>query len=319
MAGTHEYGQVPAFVIKNDEQDLAGKEVCLFVSYCPNGEIGPGLEFFLSAIKSQNIFVILCLISEGPQIELASDRLAMCSAVLYRQNIGYDFAAWAAMLRALPDLWNARRLYFSNDSILGPNKSFPAMIEKVRSEPADFIALTANWMDTYHAQSYFFVLNERAIKNHSVQDFWLDLPDYESKRKVIILCEQRQLALYQEIGLKTCILFDEVDAGCAPLVDPARFNPTHHAWRHLLEAGFPFMKADMFYRPSTSPKGWSGYFDDRERVYLKFQLDEIVQSRFPIMSHISRNAGSKGALRRFGLMLRSLWKRFKCWRSFSGM
>lgn len=319
MAGTREDRQVPAFIIRNDDQEFAGKEVCLFVSYCPNGKVGPGLEFFLSAINSQNISIVLCLITEVQQIEIPSDRLSMCSAVLYRQNIGYDFAAWAAMLRALPDLWNARRFYFSNDSILGPNKSFPSMVERIRSEPDDFIALTANWMDTYHAQSYFFVLNERAIRNNAVKDFWLGLPDYESKRKVIILCEQRQLALYQEIGLETRILFDAVDAGCAPLIDPARFNPTHHAWRQLLEAGFPFMKADMFYRPSTSPKGWSGHFDERERTYLKFQLDEVVQSRFPIMTGSSGNARSKGPFRRIGLKLRSLWKRFKCWKSFSGM
>lgn len=271
-----------ATILYDDGFDPSQKEVCLFVAYAPDGTIGQGLSYLIGSFDKMNIAVVLCLITEKPAPEISNETRSICRMVLARRNTGYDFGAWAGMLRAVPALWNANRLYFVNDSILGPNENFESMIQKIRSQSESFIALTANWIDFYHAQSYFFVLNRDALTNQRVKSFWNNLPDYKDKITVIRQCEQRQLGLIADAGLSSHILFP-VDL--RHMAKAGRFNPTHHAWKELLESGFPFLKADLFYRRKISIRGWSNFFPEPYRQMVNQQVKEIMSTRFPLTIH----------------------------------
>ena len=61
-----------------------------------------------------------------------------------RQAKGYDFAAWAHMLRLHPELFAAKIMYLTNDSVIGPidQSEFSDVISQIRDSKADVIALT---------------------------------------------------------------------------------------------------------------------------------------------------------------------------------
>lgn len=256
---------------------VKGADVCLFVAYCPDGKVGPGLQYFLQKFIEQDIKVVLCLIVEDEAVTVNVADLTMCSSIVVRKNTGYDFGAWAGTLRTLPQLWEAKRLFFVNDSILGPNQNFGSLISNIRASSEDFIALTANWIDVYHAQSYFYVYQSNALQNETIRKSWDDLPDFPSKLDVIRECEQRQLRLICECGLNHRIMFPlNEKTAFLSAAEKDSFNPTHHAWGELVANGFPFLKADLFYRSKQNLSGWNRSFD---HDVIRLQLDVILSSR----------------------------------------
>lgn len=298
-------------------------DVCLFVAYCPDGRIGLGLQFFLKKIIEQDIKAVLCVVVENEAVTVNVADLTMCSSIVVRKNTGYDFGAWAGTLRTLPQLWEAKRLFFVNDSILGPNENFGSLIAKIRASSEDFIALTANWIDVYHAASYFFVYQNDALKNVEIKEYWRNLPDFPSKVDVIRNCEQYQLGLFKSENLSSKIMFLMSEV-LAQLSDSKRqkFNPTHDAWRNLLNEGFPFIKADLFYRSGKDLTGWGQYF---QKSAVLEQIGEILQSRlFETSRNVRKNHSSLFVIKfiigedRF-FELRWKWKKWKTMRKASEM
>ena len=111
-----------------------------------------------------------------------------------RKNGGFDFAVWAAALADRPDIWNASRIYFVNDSILGPLRGFQDVLTRIRSSDADFVALTDSFDSKHHVQSYFFVLQGQALSNWVVRKFWRQVRVLAMKDSVISAYELTQLA-----------------------------------------------------------------------------------------------------------------------------
>jgi lipopolysaccharide biosynthesis protein len=302
---------------------LKGADVCLFVAYCPDGKVGSGLQYFLQKFVEQDIKVVLCLIVEAEDVAVNVADLPMCSSVLVRRNVGYDFGAWAGTLRTLPQLWEAKRLFFVNDSILGPNKNFGSLVEKIRGSSEDFIALTANWIDVYHAQSYFYVYQNNALRNNAIRKFWWELPDLPSKVQVIQECEQYQLELFRSVNLSSKIMFS-MSGVLAELSAKKRqkFNPTHDAWRELLAEGFPFMKSDLFYKTGHDISGWGLYFQETN---AEKQVTEILASRLSVSSSSLRHNHSSLSAIKFIIgeqcffELRRRWKKWKAMRRIRAM
>jgi len=226
--------------------DPREKKMALLCVYAPTGLMGPSTVVYLNALTLSGYAVVVCAAVED-ELRLDEAHLDNAQAIVVRKNAGYDFAAWAATLTALPQLWNAQAMLFTNDSVWGPIKSFPAVMERIEHSSADFVALTDSYQIKYHTQSYFFVLKGRALTHPSVQVFWSTMLAYQRKDHVIL---HGELALYE--------LIDSLDDVTVEVLFPAtqlfakndplelfRVNPTHHAWRILIEQGFPFMKAEL--------------------------------------------------------------------------
>lgn len=267
-------------VWKQSSGNFAGREVCLFISFAPIGRIGCGVQYFANCIMDCGIDVILCVVTDSEIDSLAVPCFNRYSEIYSRPNRGYDFAMWAAVLKANPSLWEAERIYFANDSLLGPLFDLNSMIDRIRSSRVDFIALTANEIDFYHAQSYFFVLQNSALRNFEVRKFWAALPEYSHKQFVIRNCEQMQLAVYRGAGLSFEILFDLPKVVAHLTLEERKFfNPTKDAWRELIEDGFPFIKADLVYRWRIHPDLPDSVSKDRRKI-MRDQLSEIITARF---------------------------------------
>jgi len=233
-----------------------GKEVCLFIAFVPKGRLLPGAIAMVQALAASGVAVLVCAAVEdmGASLDLAG--LDCAAAVIKRRNGGYDFAAWSAVLGSLPELWSAERLFFVNDSILGPLHGLDALLAKIRSSDADFVALTESYEIRHHSQSYFFVFQKAALVSDAIRAFWREVQVEKTKSDVIQKYEVALLERVRDIaGLTAEILFS-LDS-LFPGVDCSRIrkiNPTIHLWEHLINCGFPFLKAELLYaNPLRAP------------------------------------------------------------------
>jgi hypothetical protein len=148
-------GAVDYRVVKKP-QVIAAEQNVIFVTYLPR-RCGQGTHRrLLRALKSSGLSVTL--IAAVPDLHdniVGLDCDGLDGIVIH----GYDFSAWAHILRIWPDLWDATLLIFANDSVYGPLRAelLQAIIGTVHAAPADFVELTDGCeRDRWHIQSYFF-------------------------------------------------------------------------------------------------------------------------------------------------------------------
>lgn len=147
-----------------------------------------------------------------------------------RANEGWDWAAWAHVLALNGDLDNAAILYWLNDSMIGPvnQKSFRAIVERVRASRAAIVGLTASHEFGWHLQSYFLAFKHPALQFRSLREFLREVVSLPTRERVIHSYEIPFTRNIEEMGLTTEALF-------AP---NRKNNPTIHSWKQLLHEGF---------------------------------------------------------------------------------
>ncbi len=210
-------------------------EMALFVTHAPDGRLKPHVRPHLDALRRNGVDVILLVAGEAGLVEAAA---AGPLAGLYaRANAGFDFAAWAHLLKLLPELWDAPGLYLLNDSVIGPlgETAYSAMMARIRASAADVVGLTESREHRWHLQSYFLFLRVTALRHAQIQAFFNAVRIVQDKQAVI---DDYEVALAGEAvaaGLKVEALFRK----------GAETNPTLFAWRDLLADGFPFLKASV--------------------------------------------------------------------------
>lgn len=221
---------------------MAGKDVCLLVGYAPKSMASPAAIRLANALVAENCEVRLCLTVNDEKLPVSHIGLDAAVKVMVRRNAGYDFAAWADMLRADPKLWNARRLIFANDSLIGPFAGFPAMMQRLRKSKADFIGLVESRRRNHHFQSFFFAYQKTGLKHPDIRAFWNNMPVLADKRDVVSQCELKLLDLAKQAGLTWQALF----ALDTLFPDAAHeLNTCFYFWERLILSGFPFIKTEV--------------------------------------------------------------------------
>ena len=94
-------------------------EISLFVTHSPDGQLKPHVRHYLSALGGEGIRPVL-IVAADSEFREDDTLLDLLDGLYVRQNAGYDFAAWAHVLRAQPQLLRADILYLINDSTIGP-------------------------------------------------------------------------------------------------------------------------------------------------------------------------------------------------------
>ena len=209
------------------------REIALFVTHPLAGRLKPHVHAHLEALGRAGVDVVLVVAGEADVAETAA--AGPLAGVYLRANVGFDFAAWAHLLKLLPELWDAPGLYLVNDSVIGPigEQAYQAMMHGVRSSTADVVGLTESRERGWHLQSYFLFLRPTALRHARIQSFFNAVRSVGDKQAVI---DGYELALAGEAvaaGLKVEALFRK----------GAETNSTLFAWRSLLAEGYPFLKA----------------------------------------------------------------------------
>ena len=218
---------------------------------------------------------VVVVVSDDPARVRRGDQLAFADAVLLRLNNGYDFGAWSDAIRRLgPALRDLPLLATVNDSVFGPLRSFPTMLQAVEAAPADVIGLTESQELGRHFQSYVLFFKARALRDPVFGRFWGSVRPGD-RQFVIDHYETQLLPIMEQAGL-TCASLFPPPAGVTN-------NPTLQGWRALIEAGFPYVKIELLRRNpfGADLTGWrallaaEGYDPVMAEAYLRTLPDAI--------------------------------------------
>jgi lipopolysaccharide biosynthesis protein len=245
--------QARLHAIKPIDQSLAG-EVCFFVSFSPSPRLKLHVQVHIEHLLRAGVHVVLVLNTDlGPeQFALDAEFLQRLSGVFVRENVGFDFAAWAHLYSLCDGIDRWTRLFLVNDSIVGPLSAvdFGRVIERVRNSGADVVGLTENETPLRHVQSFFLVLNASALRNAVVQGIFARILSLPTKGQVIDVYETRLTQVLIRGGLRCEALF-------APMSkDPHTANDTYFRWDGLIRTGFPYIKTSVLaeFRNSAAVK-----------------------------------------------------------------
>ena len=214
-------------------QPVAGETVALFVAHAPDGAVKPNVGPYIEALAQAGVKVVLIAAADRPfGIDPALE--ARLAGGFVRENRGYDFAAWAHVMRAEPGLFAAETLLLVNDSLIGPASALQlkAVLDRIAASPADVVGATDSRELGWHLQSFFLAFKRRALSSVAMQAFFQAVRSLDDKDQVIRAYEVRLAQAMQAGGLECAALFPSAHGA----------NPTLTGWRDLIAAGFPFVK-----------------------------------------------------------------------------
>lgn len=209
--------------------------VCLLVSYTADGRFWPHVLSYARSLRASGCRVVLIATTDRADLRCLDPGPETADALVVRENHGYDFAAWASVLRLWPRLWDCEALWFANDSVYHTPARFPAFAARIAVARAPVVAATASDLFAPHFQSYFFVLKREALGLAGTRAFFSGVRALADKNAVI-----RAYEVPLEEALKAAGAEVEVLSGAA-----AAGNATLTGWHTLVEAGLPFLKVQL--------------------------------------------------------------------------
>jgi hypothetical protein len=214
--------------------------VCLFVSYSPRGRVKNYVRLHLDRLRACGISVFFIMVADRPTLLNLRERIGPAVGLVVRQNLGFDFGAWADVLRAFPALWEADALLLVNDSIFGPFGPYPDIFRRILTNKADLIGLTESTELQRHYQSYFLTFRGAALRSSALREFWEGVENLPTKRNVIDHYEIKLLDRCVSSGLSAEAIFPSVSGGYVPTR-----NPTQAGWLDLINLGYPYIKIEL--------------------------------------------------------------------------
>ncbi len=236
------------FYILKHPGNLKGRDVCLYAAYAPKSKMTKSILAAVNALIAQDIDVILCLAVEDTTADFFITEFDGLAGVIVRENGGYDFSTWGCGTRLLPECFDARRLFFINDSVFVMPDLLPTFFEKVRSGTADIIAATESFQHQHHVQSYFLTLQGSALQSDALKNYWRTIETLSNKSEVVRAHELKLLARAKEdwnLGVQSIFGMQTIFPQAA-FEDYALLNISHTYWDYLVSCGLPFVKVELF-------------------------------------------------------------------------
>ncbi len=245
--------------------DFIPSTKCVLISHFdPIGVFDDVFIYYVTALKKLNfdIYIITTCI-ELDKNSLKST-LKLANVIIHRENIGLDFASWAAAIKKYNILKKYDSVLLTNDSIKGPLFNLNTYLDFF--ENSDGLGgFTESSIIKPHLQSYFLYINQKLVKKRYLQKFF---------NKILILKDKKDIILFYEIGLSQIVLSngDKLTPYISiknsySLVDPKyrneTFRPTTHAWYPIIKRyRFPFIKRVVL----TDASKLNIYFNSLEKI-----------------------------------------------------
>ena len=242
---------------------VLGPRVVVLCHFDPEGAVRDDLMTYLAELAACGFAVVV--VSNGQLDNLASSRLRrLCTAVLERRNLGYDFGAWRDAMETLglprPD---TECLLLANDSVYGPFAPLRPVLDRIDFARADVWSMTDSREIGYHLQSYFLAFGAAALRHKTWRDFWRSVRPVPSKQWTIRHCEIGLSRHLGRAGLRMAALFSTTEFnGAGPPI-----NPCIGLWRELLAAGDPFLKRELLRDNPADDRGVDAW---RNSVLARF-------------------------------------------------
>lgn len=246
--------------------------VVLFVTFTPTSHLRPHIIYHLNAFREADLSTFLIIAADSPSVEIDENVYALSSAILKRENKGFDFAAWAHVLKLYPELLQKKSLILANDSAFGPftKNIFVEMLKGMHASNCDIIGLTENEEFGRHLQSFFLLLKRTAITSSAFKNFIDNIVSFRNKEDVIYEYETQFTRQMVERGLLCEAFYDSIDST----------NPTYYRWRDLIETGFPYLKISVLLGDAVR-RGVLGWRDQlRRQGYSTVTADRVLAENY---------------------------------------
>ncbi len=253
------------------EPHLSGRKVCIFVAFAPTGRLLPYTLRYLAELNKNGFYVVLVVNQIGIH-RLQAEVHSLTRTVILRDNIGFDFGAWRDVAARFPSVWKAEILLFANDSVVGPFSGFNRIIERVTESTSPLFFLTESEFSERHFQSYWWGIKGTGLTNPVFRAFFESIKDLTDKTAAVYMYEVFFRHVCEKLGGMTSLcLFPLLTLTVADSDIRQTFNPTHHFWRELLEAGFPFIKVDFCRKNVSGPaaRAW-------EKAIIEFGGNHVL-------------------------------------------
>jgi SAM-dependent methyltransferase len=253
--------------VRGEPGSLKGKSVVLLCGYAPDGRPSPALLSLNRAFASHGLDVHICLAVSPFTETIETSGLEQATTVSMRHNDSFDFGIWASQLNALPEIWDAERIIFANDSVILVNDdAFSSMMDSLQNDESEFIALTESNSPCHHSQSYFFQIQGTALHDWRLRSFWAGVKSGLDKDAVINNYELTMMrTVQQNQNLRAKVLFGFQNLFPNGFADGTPVgNASHYLWERLLMKGMPFVKAELLHRnPMNLPlMHWRNVLED---------------------------------------------------------
>ncbi len=222
----------------------AADELCIFVTHAAVPELKAHVVDHVRSLCEAGVEVLLVVNTdlEPGTIDIPATMQSRLYGCMIRQNVGFDFAAWAHGYTLIDARTVRRRLYLINDSIVGPldDAAYRVLLRRIRESSADFLGLTCNPDSHEHLQSFYLVFNERLLHSPVFDGFMRSVVNMPSKQTVVDTYEIWLTPFLVRQGFNGEAMFPNLSRKPAPRRDESLYN-----WRQLVAAGFPFVKAKV--------------------------------------------------------------------------
>ena len=247
------------------------RSICFFCSYYTGNKLPEYVKFYLLELKKH--FSEMIMVTNEKEMPINDIAFLKDNEITHKPvvNEGYDFGMYYKMFKEY-NIINYDRVGLINDSCI-LFKSLDGVFEQIDNKRADYYSLTDSYEIRYHLQSYFIIINKKAIpfvlnyfnSNGIVKDFW-------------------QLVQVYEAGLSNYLLNSGLTLeACYPVKKNRKGNPAYLDAKYLIKEGFPVVKKKIFLLPYQS-KDWNTLvmqgFVPYSRPYIKL-IQKMTRADFP--------------------------------------
>lgn len=217
----------------------SNSRVALLVTHSANGFIRAFVERYVDGLIRNNIEVVLIVAAGQSRTVITQRLLDKCSAVYVRENVGFDFSAWAHIMARTRKVLSSEILYLLNDSIVGPinDLDFSKLLSSIDENPNNIVGLTENYRRCWHIQSFFLAIKKPALSTYGFQQFFSEIVSFETKDEVIERYEIGFSPRMRERGISCGSLFGRPQG--------EKLDDTIYNWRALIDRGMPFVKRSL--------------------------------------------------------------------------
>jgi len=212
------------------------KSLCLFASYFTSRDLPYYIEVYLKELRKHYGEVIL-LSSQENLSDVSCDFLKREGiSLIFQVNAGFDFGQWHRAFQKV-DIESYDRIILVNDScvLFSPLTDF---IKWSDANKSDFQGMTCSEAIAPHLQSYFLVINKRAIQ---------PVRDYLNQNGLLQTISE-VIRVY-EVGMSTFLLNKGLTM--AAFVDnngyKGEFSPYYHCLPYHLKKGIPLIKVKILF------------------------------------------------------------------------
>jgi glycosyltransferase involved in cell wall biosynthesis len=231
-----------------------GEVVAIFVAHSPDGALASHVLPYLAALSRAGIATTL-VVATGHPFTAPSSLAALLDGLYIRENAGWDFAAWSHVLQLNPHFFNARTLFWLNDSVIGrlDEAALRTVLDRIRTSAADVVGLTGSRDRGDHIHNFFLAFKSAALGAPALTRFIADVKCLALKEDVINAYQITLAETLRAAGLKIEILFPN-----PPGDEDANRIVTD--WQALIDEGFPFLKpavapSQPAWRPALTATG----------------------------------------------------------------